>query len=42
MAVKWVGKLECRWCGKPARVGIEKDGQGNTTELSVTPCGIME
>ena len=42
MAVKWVGEINCRWCGKSARVGIEKDGQGNTYRAICDSCGINE
>ena len=28
MAVKWIGEINCVWCGSSSRVGIEGDGQG--------------
>ena len=42
MATKWVTELECQWCGEFARVGIEKDGLGNTYRMICDACGIME
>ncbi|MDP6496000.1 MAG: hypothetical protein QGI09_11445 [Dehalococcoidia bacterium] len=42
MATKWVGMLVCQWCGKQARVGIEKEGQGTTYRVMCPECGIME
>ena len=42
MATKWIGEINCQWCGKSARVGIEKDGQGNTYRVICDFCGISE
>ena len=42
MGVKWLSKLQCKWCGEAARVGIEKDGRGNTYRIICEGCGIME
>ncbi len=28
VAVKWIGEINCVWCGRSSRVGIEGDGQG--------------
>ena len=41
MATKWIGTIACRWCGKRCRVGIEKDGRGNTYRLICSTCGLM-
>ena len=42
MATKWIGALDCKWCGKEARVGIEKDGHGKTYRVICDSCGISE
>ena len=42
MATKWIGVLNCRWCDKEARVGIEKEGHGNTYRVICDSCGISE
>jgi hypothetical protein len=46
MATKWIGTVECKWCGHQARAGIEKDGKGQTYRIVCGPiyggCGIME
>ncbi len=42
MGTKWAETLiHCRWCGDEARVGIEKDGKGNTYRVMCSTCGIM-
>ena len=28
VVVKWIGEINCVWCGSSSRVGIEGDGQG--------------
>ena len=42
VAVKWMGTIPCRWCGKDARAGIEKDGKGSTYRAICDWCGINE
>jgi len=41
MATKWIDAIECKWCGRPARVGIEKDGRGNTYRVICNSCGVV-
>jgi hypothetical protein len=38
MATKWVGAIECLWCGGKARAGIEQDGEGRCYRVVCT-CG---
>ena len=42
VAVKWMGTIPCRWCGKDARAGIEKDSKGSTYRAICDWCGINE
>ena len=42
LATKWVSTIECKWCRESARVGIEKDGQGQTYRVMCKTCGINE
>jgi hypothetical protein len=41
MATKWIDEFECLWCESKARVGIEKDGTGNTCRVMCSGCGAM-
>lgn len=41
MAVKWKGEVPCRWCGWPARAGVEKDGEGRTYRVMCPKCGVV-
>ncbi len=34
--------MQCKWCQGEARVGIEKDGQGQTYRVICAECGISE
>ena len=38
MAVKWLGKVRCRYCDAEARVGRERDGLGQTFRV-ICRCG---
>ena len=38
---KWIDEIECPWCEGKARVGIEKDGAGNTYRVMCSECGAM-
>ena len=42
MATKWVSTMDCKWCQGTARVGIEKDGRGQTYRVICAECGISE
>jgi len=42
LATKWVSTMKCKWCQGEARVGIEKDGQGQTYRVICAECGISE
>ena len=39
MAVKWLGKVRCRYCDAEARVGRERDGLGKTYRI-LCVCGV--
>ncbi len=41
MATKWIDEIKCLWCEGKARVGIEKDGTGNTYRVMCSGCGVM-